>query len=142
VKLKHEELSFEQLKRSSKISETYEDRKRQLLSDMEKKARERGFQIKRTPLGFAPVPLKSDGQPLSEKEFQKLGLEERKRIEENMKSVQKQIKQTFEQFSLLDRKSKEELTKFNRAELLFCGGRQCLLDRALCYTFELVRATH
>ena len=77
---------------------------------MEKKARERGFQIKRTPLGFAPVPLKSDGQPLSEKEFGKLAPEERKQIEENMKSVQKEIKQTFEQFNLLDRKSKEELT--------------------------------
>jgi len=108
--------------RSSKISETYEDRKRQLLSDMEKKAREKDFQIKRTPLGFAPVPLKSDGQPLSEKEFQKLDLEERKRIEENMKSVQKEIKQTFEQFNLLDRKSKEELTKFNKEVALFVVG--------------------
>jgi len=108
--------------RSSKISEAYEDQKRQLLSDMEKKARERRFQIKRTPLGFAPVPLKSDGQPLSEKEFQKLGLEETKRIEENMKSVQKEIKQTFEQFNLLDRKSKEELTKFNKEVALFVVG--------------------
>ncbi|MBA7479442.1 hypothetical protein ES707_14876 [subsurface metagenome] len=108
--------------RSSKISETYEDQKRQLLSDTEKKVRERGFQIKRTPLGFAPVPLKSDGQPFSEKEFQKLGLEERKRIEENMKSVQKEIKQTFEQFTLLDRKSKNQLTKFNKDMALFVVG--------------------
>ena len=108
--------------RSSKISETYEDQKRQLLSDTEKKVRERGFQIKRTPLGFAPVPLKSDGQPLSEKEFGKLAPEERKRIEENMKSVQKEIKQTFEQFNLLDRKSKEELTKFNKEVALFVVG--------------------
>ena len=108
--------------RSSKISESYEDQKRQLLSDTEKKVRERGFQIKRTPLGFAPVPLKSDGQPLSEKEFQKLDLEERKQIEKNMKSVQKQIKQTFEQFNLLDRKSKEELTKFNKNMALFVVG--------------------
>ena len=73
--------------RSSKISESYEDQKRQLLSDTEKKVRERGFQIKRTPLGFAPVPLKSDGQPLSEKEFGKLAPEERKRIEENMAAI-------------------------------------------------------
>jgi len=108
--------------RSSKISETYEDQKRQLLSDTEKKVRERGFQIKRTPVGFAPVPLKSDGQPLSEKEFGKLAPEERKRIEENMKSVQKEIKQTFEQFNLLDRKSKEELTKFNKEVALFVVG--------------------
>ncbi|GAH34504.1 unnamed protein product, partial [marine sediment metagenome] len=108
--------------RSSKISESYEDRKRQLLSDTEKEARERGFQIKRTPLGFAPVPLKSDGQPLSEKEFGKLHLEERKQIEENMKSVQKQIKQTFEQFNLLDRKSKDQLTKFNKEVALFVVG--------------------
>ena len=75
--------------RSAKISESYEDQKRQLLSDTEKKAREAGFQIRRTPLGFAPVPLKSDGEPLSEREFQKLGLEERKPIEENMKSIPK-----------------------------------------------------
>ncbi len=108
--------------RSSKISEGYEDRRRELLSDMGKKARERGFQISRTPLGFAPVPLNSDGEPLSEKEFRKLGLEERKRIEENMKKVQKEIKQTFEQFNLLDRESKEELTKFNKDMALFVVG--------------------
>ena len=108
--------------RSSKISESYEDQKRELLSDVEKKARERGFQISRRPLGFASVPVKSDGEPLSEREFQKLSLEERKRIEENMKSVQKQITRTVEQFNLLDRKSKEELAKFNKDMALFVVG--------------------
>ncbi|MFQ6067429.1 MAG: hypothetical protein ACE5K3_09160 [bacterium] len=53
---------------------------------------------------------------MSEREFQKLGLEERKRIEDNMKSIQKQIKEAFEQFNLLDRKSKEQLTKFNKVD--------------------------
>jgi hypothetical protein len=81
---------------------------------MEQKAREINLQIKRTPLGFTPIPLKSDGSPLREEEFQKLNTNERRRIEENMKSIQKNIKETFEQFNLLERKSKEELTKFNK----------------------------
>jgi lon-related putative ATP-dependent protease len=110
--------------RSSKISESYEDQKRKLLTDTEKRARAKGFQISRTPLGFAPVPLKSDGEPLSEREFQRLGSEERKQIEERMRSVQKQIKQAFEQFNLLDRKSKEQLTKFNKEVALFVVGHR------------------
>jgi len=108
--------------RSSKISESYEDQKRQLLSDMEKKAGERGFQISRTPLGFAAVPLKSDGEILSEREFQKLGPGERKRIEERMRSIQKEIKETVGRFNLLDRKSKEGLSKFNKEVALFVVG--------------------
>jgi lon-related putative ATP-dependent protease len=108
--------------RSTKISEGFEDQKRQLLSETEKKARERGFQIKRTPLGFAPIPLRSDGEPLSERQFEKLAPEERKQIEENMKDVQRQIKQTFEQIALLDRKSKDQLTKFNKDMALFVVG--------------------
>jgi predicted ATP-dependent protease len=108
--------------RSSKISEVYEDQKRKLLSDTEKKASEKGFQISRTPLGFGAVPLGSDGKPLGEKEFQKMGSKERKRIEQNMKIVQKEIKQALEQFNLLDRKSKEELTKFNKEVALFVVG--------------------
>jgi len=108
--------------RSSKISDNYEEQKRQLLSDVERKARERDFQIKRTPLGFAPIPLKSDGSPLSEEEFVKLNTNERKRIEENMKSIQKDIKETFEQFNLLERKSKDKLTKFNKDMALSVVG--------------------
>jgi lon-related putative ATP-dependent protease len=108
--------------RSTKISEGFEEQKRQLLSETEKKARERGFQIKRTPLGFAPIPLRSDGEPLSERQFEKLAPEQRKQIEENMKDVQRQIKQTFEQIALLDRKSKDQLTKFNKDMALFVVG--------------------
>jgi len=108
--------------RSSKISESYERGKQKLLSDIEKKALEQGFQIKRTPLGFAPVPLKSDGEALSEEEFRKLGAEERRQIEEALKGVQKQIKEAFGEFNLLDRESKEELTKFNKEVALFVVG--------------------
>jgi lon-related putative ATP-dependent protease len=108
--------------KSSKISENYEKQKRQLFSDIEKKAQKKGFQIKRIPEGFAPIPLKNNGQPLSEEEFHKLNLKERKRIEENIKTVQKNMKETFEQFNLLDRKSKEELTKFNKDMALSLVG--------------------
>jgi len=108
--------------RTSKISESYEEQKRQLFSDIEKKAQKKGFQIKRIPVGFAPIPLKNNGELLSEEEFHKLSLKERKRIEENMKTVQKNIKETFEQFNLLDRKSKEELTKFNKDMALSLVG--------------------
>ena len=108
--------------RSSKTSEGYDRRKQKLLSDMEKKALEQGFQIKKTPLGFAPVPIKSDGEPLSEEEFKKLGARDRKRIEEALKCVQKQIKETFGEFNLLDRESKEKLAKFNKEVALFVVG--------------------
>lgn len=100
--------------RKQALLKEYEDKKKTILSQTEQRATEKGFKIVRTPFGFTTVPVKEDGNPLQEEEYQSLSQQEKERIENSMTSIQKDIAQTFEKINELDRKSKDILNNFNR----------------------------
>ncbi|MCD6317925.1 AAA family ATPase [Candidatus Aerophobetes bacterium] len=106
-------------KKRAQIAEKYELQKRELISKVEKIAKEKNFQMAKTPLGFTTIPLKKDGQPFNQLEFQKLKDEERKKIETEMDNLQREIAKVLETVNSVDRKYREELNKFNRQLALF-----------------------
>jgi len=96
------------------LLEKPEREKKAILSEVEERARKRGFRINRTPFGFITIPLKKNGEPLKEEEYEALPEEEKKRIQDEMAKTQQEVAQAFEKISELDKKSKEALEKFNK----------------------------
>jgi len=106
-------------KKRSQLAEKYELQKKELISGVEKIIKEKNFQMVKTPFGFTTIPLKKDGQPFSQLEFQKLKDKEKKKIEAETANLQKEIANVLETVNTVDRKYREELNKFNRQLTLF-----------------------
>lgn len=77
-------------KQKEAILRQYQEKSSNLLEELERFARGRGFALVRTSTGFATVPM-ANGKPLSQEEFQ--GLEEaaREAIEEKGKEIQSKM---------------------------------------------------
>jgi len=61
-------------KQKKAFTERFTDKKKELFSRLEKKAREKKLGIDRTMLGFSSIPLKEDGTPLGKEEYQHLSI--------------------------------------------------------------------
>jgi len=100
--------------RRTSLLKKYEKEKKAILSQTEEQAQKRGFKILRTPFGFTTIPIKENGEPLKEEEYEALSREEKEKIQNNMAAIQKEIAQTFEKVNELDKKAKDTINEFNR----------------------------
>lgn len=100
--------------RRSSLLERYEKEKKTILSQIEEQARKRGFRIVRTPFGFTTIPIKENGEPLKEEEYQALAQQEKDRIQNDMAAIQKEIADAFEKINEIDKKSRDAVNNFNR----------------------------
>ncbi len=78
-------------KQRGRIFEEFQKRQKELFSSLEEEAEAKGFTIKRTVGGFLIVPVKKNGEPLTEEEFQSLDESVRKKIEEIGKQLQEKL---------------------------------------------------
>lgn len=100
--------------RRASLLEKYEKEKKNILSQIEQQAQKRGFKIVRTPFGFTTIPIKENGEPLKEEEYQALPEQEKERIQSDMAAIQKEIADAFEKINEVDKKSKDSVNNFNR----------------------------
>ena len=100
--------------RRTSLLEKYEQEKKAILSQTEQQAQKRGFKILRTPFGFTTIPVKKNGEPLKEEEYEALSQKEKEIIQNDMATIQKEIAQTFEKINELDKKAKDTINQFNR----------------------------
>ena len=103
------------------VAEDYAEQKKSLIGEVEKKAREKGFQIKSTPAGIVTIPL-IDDQPVKGDDFQALREDLRKEIEKKQSELNSIVRETLREIGLLDRKAKEEIEKLNKDVALFAVG--------------------
>ena len=85
--------SEEYQERKRVISEGINRKREELFAELEEKAKELGFALQRTPIGINTIPL-TEGKPMSEAEYKKLGEEERRAIEERHGEVKLLIEET------------------------------------------------
>ena len=105
--------------RSKKITERYNERRAKLFEEMEAKARELGFGIQRTPIGINTLPLRKEGEPLSQEEYEALSEKERAAIREKQGEVQALIQERLQQVSRVDEEREEEVSKLAKEAVLF-----------------------
>jgi len=78
-------------KQRNKILEDFQQKQKEWFSAVEEDARAKGFAIRKALAGLIIVPLKRDGEPLTEEEFKALDHDTRKRIDEIGKMLQEKL---------------------------------------------------
>lgn len=110
--------SEEYANKREEITRVMQMQKEQLQSRVSEKAREQGFVIQQTPMGFMTVPLKDD-QLLKEEDFLKLSQAERDEIMQRQKVLQAEIETAIRQAKGIEKKINEELVKLDRQVALY-----------------------
>lgn len=101
-------------KQRNKILEDFQQKQKEWFSAIEEEARNKGFAIRKALTGLIIVPIKRDGEPLTEEEFQALEPETRKRIDEFGKMLQEKLDDVVRAVREADKVVKEMLIKLER----------------------------
>lgn len=110
--------------RSSFETEEYQNRKQSLqdeiqeeqdetFEELQKKAREKGLALIRTPAGFSFAPMK-DGDLMDESEVQELSDKEKQRLEKETKKLQEELQKLVRKMPSNKRKVRESQKKLDR----------------------------
>ena len=102
---------YEEQRRTT--AERHQDRKQELLEKLEALARERGFELKSTPMGFRTVPIR-DGKPLTQEEYEAMEEADRKRLDAQMEELEKEVREVMGEVKVVDQAMKEELRELNQ----------------------------
>ncbi len=105
--------------RSKKILERFGERRTTKLDEMEARCRELGFAIQRTPIGINTLPLRDNGEPLSQEEYDALPKEKRDAIRERQGEVQGVIQERLQAVAQLDEEREEEVKTLAKEAVLF-----------------------
>jgi lon-related putative ATP-dependent protease len=105
--------------RSKRINERFAERRAKLSDEMEKKSRDLGFAIQRTPIGINTLPLQEKGEPLSQEEYAALSEEERAQIREKQSQVQTIIQESLQEMARVEEDREAEIKKLAKEAVLF-----------------------
>ena len=141
-------LESEEFKARAKVErERFSRMREEAFEELEARAKGLGFAIQRTPLGINTIPLKPDGSPYSQEEYENLPEEEKEAILKRQEELQEAIRELFKRLGSLEeewQKARRELTK-KAAEFLI-GPRFAQLkakyagnERVLEYLEEVQR---
>jgi len=108
-------LESEEFKAQAKEErERFVARREELFRRLEERARSLGFAIQRTPVGINTIPLKPDGTPYSQEEYEALPEAQQQQILKRQEELQEAIRETFQELGELEEKWQEarrQLTK-------------------------------
>jgi predicted ATP-dependent protease len=108
--------------RTSELLEPIGKAREQALEQLSETARHAGFMVNATPMGFIPIPLGRDGQPLSPEVLTSLPKDARDLIEERGQQVQQAIQETIREFRRLDKQAREVMAQLDKEVTRFVIG--------------------
>lgn len=114
-----EEGDYEQQKEA--IVQSFNRKMTGYFQQLEEEAGASGFNIKQTPKGVALIPLK-DGEPLSQEEYDKLPVQQRRDMEEEGRKLKKKLEGTFHNGRMLEKQAKEQIDELEKKIALFAAG--------------------
>jgi len=91
----------------------------QAFEEVEIEAKKRGFAVSAGPMGVATVPLKPDGQPMTQQEFEQLPDEERHALQTRGEELQSMISQAMLKARRLEREAQGRLEELDKDVALF-----------------------
>lgn len=101
-------------KQRNKILEEFQQKQKEWFTAIEEEAKTKGFAIRKALAGLIIVPIKRDGEPLTEEEFQALDPETRKRIDELGKMLQDKLDDVVRAVKEAEKIVKDMLIKLER----------------------------
>src|SRR5512139_760129 len=106
--------SKEYEKQRSRIIEEFQQRQKDLFTQLEEEAQSQGFAIRKAVAGLIIVPVKKSGEPLSEEEFAALDDKTRKRVEELGRGLQEKLDDVVRAVREAEKILKEMLSRLER----------------------------
>ncbi|RJR47608.1 MAG: ATP-dependent protease [Desulfobacteraceae bacterium] len=98
--------------RARGITQEFQERQQQAVEELQKITQEKGLTVFRTPTGLAFAPVK-DGNIIPPDEFSKLPEEERKRLEQEVQSLQESAQRAFTKIPAWEREVREKMKSLN-----------------------------
>ncbi|MBU2642474.1 MAG: AAA family ATPase [Gammaproteobacteria bacterium] len=108
-------------RRLSQIDDEYNERQTQAFGAVGDEANQHGVALLRTPNGFSFAPTK-DGEVMNPDDYDKLPDEEKKRIEEEVSSLQEQLEKVIHQVHQWRRERLKRVRTLNEEAVLFAVG--------------------
>jgi predicted ATP-dependent protease len=99
--------------RTQALEEELEERQERVMSEIRELAKEKDVILLQTPTGFTLAPVR-DGKPLGPNEFHALSDKDRARIEEDINSLQAEMRKALHQMPLWKKRSDEQIEELNR----------------------------
>jgi lon-related putative ATP-dependent protease len=107
--------------RRQEIEEEFRERQDRALAELQRRARERGIAMMRTPMGLAFAPLRGS-EVMSPEEFQRLPPQEQERVQTEVAALQEQLQKSLMQLPQWDRERREKVRELNHAVALAAVG--------------------
>ncbi len=114
--------SKEYEKQRTKILEEFQKKQKEFFLDIEKEAKEKDFSLRKTVGGLALVPVKKNGEALSEEEYESLEPKVRKKVEEIGKNLQEKLDDTVRLVREEEKKIKDKLIQLEQEAVLSSVG--------------------
>lgn len=124
--------------RRSAIDQEFEDAQEHAFSGLNEAAREKSIAIMRTPVGFAFAPMK-DGQVIKPENFGALPVDERERIEAEIKTLQEELKGILTRMPALEKSHRDRIRDLNKE---MAGGTVDVAIREVKGAFAKIPQIH
>lgn len=111
----------EHARQKNEAMQKLKDRQSELLSELQKKAKELDHDVKATPAGITATPL-VNGEPVEQDEFARLDKETKEDLQEKGKKVQQLVAETLAQVRREEKKAKENVRELDRQVANFAAG--------------------
>ncbi|RLE31193.1 ATP-dependent protease [Candidatus Acetothermia bacterium] len=99
--------------------ERFVQKREELFRKLEERARSLGFAIQRTPVGINTIPLKQDGTPYSQEEYEALPEADREAILKRQEELQEAIRDTFQRLGQIEEEWQEARRQLTRRAVQF-----------------------
>jgi lon-related putative ATP-dependent protease len=114
--------SKEYEKQKNKIIEESQRKQKEIFSQLEQEAQEKGFSVRKTISGLIIVPVKKTGEPLTEEEYELLDEKTRSKIDEIGKTLQDKLNDMVRLVRESEKMVKEALGKLEKEAALSAVG--------------------
>ncbi len=113
--------SEEYRNRRQSVDEEFRERQEHAFEAIQKRGRERGVTLVRTPAGLALAPTR-EGEVITPEAFQALEEAERKLIEAALEELQSELQETIRHVPEWDRERRQRISELNRQVTLYAVG--------------------
>ncbi|OGW37474.1 MAG: ATP-dependent protease [Nitrospirae bacterium RBG_13_39_12] len=114
--------SKEYEKQKNKILEVSQKQQKNIFSNLEEEAQEKGFSVRKTVSGLIIIPVKKTGEPLTEEEYELLDDNTKKKIDEIGKVLQEKLNDAVRVVREAEKTVKEAIKKLEKEAALSAVG--------------------
>lgn len=108
--------------KEAEVHQSFEKKRREIIDDLAKKAKEEGFILQFSQVGMVIVPATEEGQPMSQEELSQLPEDERKRLREKSDELQREMSDAVKEIRKAETAFREKHSKLDAEIAMYVVG--------------------